>query len=285
MSSALVGSEDRGKISIVSATELANLSDITILDCRPAATFRQGRIPASQHVDWKDWSRERADVFGFWFGKGALAGLVRPPGDELQNQLRKLGISNSKKVVVVGEPGHWGDDGRIAWDLLYWGHHEVALLDGGFPAWLKAFPQSIETGDISIPQKGDFSFHVRPDRRADLNDVKTTLQNKSRFLVDNRSIEEFNGKKLTGQKRGGHLPGAVSVPVEMLYQQDGSFIDKKSLENLVILKKESTPIAYCAGGVRSALFAMIWEARTGELISNYDGSIWEWSAKPELPLE
>jgi thiosulfate/3-mercaptopyruvate sulfurtransferase len=94
---------------------------------------------------------------------------------------------------------------------------------------------------------------------------------------------------MTGQKRGGHIPGARLVPEKSLYRPDGRYVDADGLASLTGLAGGATttpaPAVYCVGGVRSALLALLLEARLGILAANYDGSIWEWSANPRLPLE
>lgn len=275
-----------GHIAILSATDLAHIKEpISILDVRSAPTFREGRIPGSQHVDWKRWAQERADVIGQWFGKPAKSGLVKITDDKFQDELRQLGLSNSKLIVVVGEPGGWGEDGRIAWILLYWGADNVALLNGGYAAWAALPNMKPETSRIQKPLRGDFVIRLRAERRADLAQVKKAVADKWPEIIDNRSAEEFSGKILVGQTRGGHIPGARSVPVDKLYQASGLYVDKAELTFLLPLDQKVNPIAYCAGGVRSALFAMLWEAYNGEMVANYDGSMWEWSAQTDTPLE
>jgi thiosulfate/3-mercaptopyruvate sulfurtransferase len=247
--------------------------------------FRTGRIPTSQNIDWQDWAQERGDLFGLTFGKASKAGVSRQPDEKLQNELRKLGLSNDQTIVIVGEGGGWGEEGRIAWNLLYWGAKNVALLNGGYAAWEKISQQKPERGEIVKPSYGNFTITVQPERRTDIDAVKTVMSDKSRSLIDNRSKEEFQGKKLPGQKRGGHIPGALSVPIETLFNSDGGYIDKTAFEKYVQELGIRNPIAYGVGGVRSALFAMLWEANFKEIVPNYEGSIWEWSARSELPLE
>jgi thiosulfate/3-mercaptopyruvate sulfurtransferase len=91
---------------------------------------------------------------------------------------------------------------------------------------------------------------------------------------------------MAGQKRGGHLPGARLVPETSLYDGEGRFVSAEALARLAGLtgKTEKT-ITYCTGGVRSALLAVLLEARLGVVAANYDGSLWEWSADPSLPME
>ena len=103
------------------------------------------------------------------------------------------------------------------------------------------------------------------------------------MLMDIRSKEEFSGALLYGVKRGGHLPGARNVEVLDLYASDGRFIEREDFLRRFPLAGGKY-VAYCVGGGRSALYTMLYEAYTGNVAANYDGSIWEWSSDPEMPL-
>jgi thiosulfate/3-mercaptopyruvate sulfurtransferase len=80
------------------------------------------------------------------------------------------------------------------------------------------------------------------------------------------------------------------VPEKSLYDHEGRYVGANALARLAGLDAEGVngsrdrPITYCTGGVRSALLAILLEARLGVVAANYDGSLWEWSADPSLPL-
>ena len=277
-------SHGQGRISIISVGALTReLSRWSIIDARETGEFEKGHIPGSRPMKWRDWTLQSPGLVGYLFGNPAKWGKVPAPTEGLQERLREAGLSNTRAIVIAGKPGAWGEEGRIAWNLLYWGANEVALLDGGYPAW-RASGRPIETGEAKAISKGDFLLAIRSKRRAEKEEVLHALQNKNRTILDARNLVEFNGKQVTAQKRGGHLPGAVLIPVTSLYQEDGSYISNTALRDLVP-RAAKHPIAYCVGGVRSALLALLIEARLGMSVANYEGSLWEWASDPVLPLE
>jgi thiosulfate/3-mercaptopyruvate sulfurtransferase len=222
-----------GAVRIVDATEAARrLPDVSVLDARSARDVSRGHVPGSRRVDWREWTLEKPGLFGALFGDPARWGRVPPPDALLENRLRALGLSNARPILVVGAPGGWGEEGRVAWNLLYWGAAEVWMLNGGFPAWRADSARPVETGAAREAAPGDFVLRVRPERRIETAALKATLDAKRPALLDARTPAEFAGETMSGQKRGGHLPGA----------------------------------------------------RLGVLAANYDGSLWEWSADPSLPL-
>lgn len=260
-----------------------DLAKVSVLDARELSAFQKGHVPGSQPFDWQEWTESRPGFWSMLFGKTSEWGKVTSEAATLSSRLEKLGLSTEKRIVVVGQPQGWGEEGRVAWDLLYWGAADVALLDGGFPAW-ESMQLPIEKGDPKSVIPGKFTVKIDPERRATKEDMKQVLADKSRPLVDSRSKEEFQGKAMAGQRRGGRIPGATLIPALELYRRDGSFLSADMLAALVP-KATGAPVAYCTGGVRSALFAVLYEAHFGKKAANYDGSMWEWSADSELPIE
>lgn len=279
-----------GRITIVDSTRAAaSLPGIVALDARSARDFSAEHLPGALHVDWREWTLEKPGALNALFGNPARWGRVPDTGPALEKRLRALGLSNARPVLVVGAPGGWGEEGRVAWNLLYWGADEVWLLDGGFPAWRKEPARPVESGEARRVAPGDFILRVRPERRIETKELKAAADAKTNALLDARTPAEFAGKTMAGQRRGGHIPGARLAPAESLYGADGRYVGADELRRLAGLgpsapRGSARPITYCTGGVRSALLAVLLEARLGIVAANYDGSLWEWSADPSLPL-
>lgn len=291
-----VGKEtSAGRIRIVEAAEAAaSLPRIVVLDARSAKEFAAGHVPGARHVDWREWTLEKPGTLSALFGNPSRWGRVPKGGAALEKRLSALGLSNARPVLVVGAPDGWGEEGRVAWNLLYWGAHEVWLLDGGFPAWRTESARPVETGKARKVAPGDFVLDARSQRRIETRELKAAAEASDSALLDARTPAEFAGKTMAGQKRGGHIPGARLVPAKSLYGADGRYVGAEELARLAGLgpqdskgadsKRAARPITYCTGGVRSALLAVLLEARLGVIAANYDGSLWEWSADPSLPL-
>lgn len=275
-------------LSIVAA-QAVDPATLSILDTRDAADFRAGHLPGAARFDWRDWTEERPGVFGWLFGNPARWGRLRGldgPASDLAGRLSALGLADGRPVLVVGAGGGWGEEGRAAWSLLAWGARDVRLLDGGFRAWREVGGRPVEKGEARPGIAGGFHFAPRPERRILLAELGRALGDPALVLLDARTPEEFAGERWAGQARGGHLPGARLVPAASLYRADGRYLDAADLARRVgPLPPDAEIVTYCTGGVRSALLAILLEARLGRRARNYDGSLWEWSARAELPLE
>lgn len=254
----------------------------SIIDAR-ASGFSNGHIPQSQNMNWKDFTEEKPSFFNLLFGHPERWGRVAS-SCVVEAQLRQLGLSHDRLIVVVGSPDGWGEEGRVAWNLLYWGAQKVALLDGGFSTWKKSgYP--VESGRAAKVIQGDFNLKLNHQCRAKMKDVENFLKSTAHQFFDVRTLKEFNGQKVPGQKRGGRISGAKLIEFKSLYQKDGTYISGFELTKLIGDGSTKIPVTYCTGGVRSALLAVLIEARLGIRAINYEASMWEWSQDPQNPME
>lgn len=265
-------------IRIVTAAQIS--PDYQIVDARSERAFRRGHLPGSRWLHWKDFTDERPGLWNLCFGHPRRWGRLAK-GPEIESRLQEMGLDQDRPILVIGSPGERGAEGRTAWNLLYWGARSVALLNGGYRP---PMDPSEERGSPRPVARGSFRVTLRAERMADGAEVLRAMEKRDRALLDVRTEVEFHGRRAPGQKRGGHIPGATLIPFRSLYEKDGSFATAETLSRLVPPPAER-PIAYCTGGVRSALLAVLLEARLGIVTANYDGSLWEWSANSGLPLQ
>lgn len=257
-------------VSIVSMHEaLRAWESLQIVDARDLSDYLERHLPGAVHMDWKDYKQKEASFLDKVFGE--QSGLVLEDIDVISRRMTKLRLREDLPILVYGGNGPWGDEGRVAWNLLYWGAKDVRLLNGGVKVWKE---RVATLRPVLHPQKS-FRANLDPRRRIRYSELKASL--KKGHVYDVRSMREFNGARAYGVK-GGKIPSALHFDDRLLYDEDGHYI-----EALKLLKEiPELPLAevtYCTGGVRSALAALLIEAYTGKLVRNYDGSMWEWQAR------
>ncbi len=244
----------------------------TILDTRNKLAWFLGHIPDAVHVTWQEFSQPEKPYRGNLLKDENL----------LQQKLRKLGISNSKPVIVIGNPAHnFGEEGRIVWMLRTLGHNSAAFVDGGYNALVKAGIQTTFAGNK--PQEiGDFVVNRTALWEIQRDELKANLAENKLIVIDTREKREYNGATPYGEQRGGHIPGAVHFYFKDLIDSKGNLLPSEE----IIAKLQTigiqldTPIAtYCTGGIRSAFFVSVMANLGFTNVKNYAGSMWEWSAE------
>lgn len=244
----------------------------TILDTRNKLAWFLGHIPDAIHVTWQEFSQPQ---------KPHQGNLLK---DEnlLQQKLRKLGISNSKPVIVIGNPAHnFGEEGRIVWMLRTLGHNSAAFVDGGYNALVKVGVPT--TFAANQPQEiGDFVVNRTALWEIQRDELKANLAENKLIVIDTREKREYNGATPYGEKRKGHIPGAVHFYFKDLIDNKGNLLPTEEIiTKLAKLGIQlDTPIAtYCTGGIRSAFFVSVMANLGFTNVKNYAGSMWEWSAE------
>lgn len=247
-----------------------------LLDVREPWRFRdEGHVPGARNAPWQSFTPSR--------DMGSLKPIA-----EVQAELRRLGVRRDRPVIVYGRWDQgWGEEGRLFWMLEYLGHPAVHVVRGG----IDAFDGPRAHGDDQGGVAGDFEARPLPALRAT---IETLTQPKQAFtLLDTRTAEEFEGAVLHGEARGGHLPGARPLHWKDLFVDGGSAKVRPALKPAAELEalfaahgvtRERPTVAYCTGGIRSGFVYLVLRGLGHRQVANYDGSFWEWAARPELPL-
>ncbi len=242
--------------------------------------YDQGHVPGA--AGW-NWTTELCDT------------LVRDivPPKKLEELLGKSGIDNKTAIVLYGDNNNWFAAWAF-WQLKIYGHDDVRIMDGGRKKWL-AEGRDLSTEVPAVQPKTYKAGAPDLSLRAFLPEVQRALAGKKASLVDVRSPAEFTGEILAPPglpetcQRGGHIPGAKSIPWGKNCNEDGtfkSFDELKALYAAQGILGDKPVIAYCRIGERSSLtwFAMKYLLGFQD-VKNYDGSWTEWGNLVGAPVE
>ncbi len=205
------------------------------------------------------------------------------PSTELfQESARELGINTDSVIVVYDDKGIYSS-ARVWWLFKAFGCNNVAVLNGGFPEWLKAgyTTESMKMYDGAL---GNFTPSLQPKFMQFFNDVKIALKDKTHNIIDARSSGRFNCEIAEPREglRMGTIPNSVNLPFTDLLE-NGVLKPKEDLETLfkAVADKGEAIIFSCGSGITACVLALGAEISGYENISVYDGSWTEWGSLVE----
>ncbi len=237
------------------------------------ADYRMGHIPGAHFVDL---DRELSAPPGP--GRHPL-----PDAASFGEAMRRHGVDGSRSVVVY-DAATGTSAARCWWLLRYFGHPNVALLDGGYAAWVAA-GLPVEEGEDRDPPSG--TFDPTPGGMRLLDAAGAAAIARSGVLVDARARERFLGETEPVDPVAGHIPGARNLPSQQTEHPDGTFCRLTSCGSAMPRWSvgEGTPVAvYCGSGVvaTEGVFAL---GLAGIDAALYAGSWSEWITDPDRPIE
>ena len=214
--------------------------------------------------------------------------------EEIEGLLGSSGIGNDTTVILYGDNNNWFAAWAF-WQLKYYGHGDVRLMNGGRAKW-EAEGRPL-TGEVAAVEAAEYRAGEGDESiRAYRDQVLGLVNGGGVALVDVRSPAEFSGELLApaaapqeGSQRGGHIPGASNIPWGQAVAEDGTFKSAEELRELYGgqgIDGGRETIAYCRIGERSS---HTWFALTQllgyENVRNYDGSWTEWGSIVGAPIE
>ena len=208
------------------------------------------------------------------------------PSPELfSDEVQGLGINAHSLIVVYDRIGIFSAP-RAWWMFRAMGHAQVAVLDGGLPAW-QAAAQPLEPETAYVGPRGDFVARLQPGLFCDADRVASELSSGRRPVLDARSAPRFAGLEPEPRAglRSGHMPGALNLPFGQL-QRDGKMKPAAELqaEFARVLGEQQAPIFSCGSGVTACILALGAELAGYRELTVYDGSWSEWGGDPARPV-
>jgi thiosulfate/3-mercaptopyruvate sulfurtransferase len=251
---------------------------LIILDIRSCEDYATGHIPGSFNVPFPSWNTTR---------NGLL--LELPDEADLFRMIGAAGINLDSWIVIVNKadnPYPLADANRVADTLIYAGIRNVAILDGGYDAWVRARKDC--SCEVSQPKTGEYRGKVNKTIFVSKDYVRSQL-GKS-VILDARDPNVYFG--ITREpycQRPGHIPGAKCLPAPWVWNADGTYRNTEELRKMAAGVAGETGsqeiIIYCGvGGYTSAWWFILTQMLGYQNVKFYDGSAQDWTRDPEMPI-
>jgi thiosulfate/3-mercaptopyruvate sulfurtransferase len=244
-----------------------------------------------------DMRRNRAD-----FDAGHLPNAVYLANDDIRNPkapptflptqaefealMGRLGIGSATRVIAYDERGGIYA-ARLWWILNYFGHTNVALLDGGLIKWTGE--KRPLTRDAATPAAATFRATPNPRWVATADDVKAAIGKAGTRLVDARTQAEIEGKDLRGIRRGGYIQSSVPLYWEdLLDPATKAFKPAAGVERIFTqagIAPSDEVIVYCQVGMRASVDLFALHLMGYDKLRNYYGAWEEWGNRDDTPIE
>ena len=244
------------------------------------AAYEEGHIPGA--IAW-NWTTELCDT--------VQRDII--PKDAFEQLMMGSGVGNGTQVILYGDNNNWFAAWAL-WQMKIYGHQDVRLMNGGRKKWIAEGRELTK----QVPEVTQTTYKAQaPDLslRAFLPEVQQAMTNKTAALVDVRSPKEYTGEILAPPglpetcQRGGHIPGAKSIPWGEACNEDGTFKSANELQALYQgrgITADRPVVAYCRIGERSSHTWFVLKYLLGYPdVKNYDGSWTEWGNLVRAPVE
>ena len=246
------------------------------------AQFLEQHITGAQHADLDEHLATHEPALRVNGGRHPL-----PQREVFAAWLQSVGMNNDTQVVVYDRNG-MNYCGRLWWMLKWCGHDAVAVLDGGFQAWLDAGGVVAE-GEAAHTTHGNFALRAPLVPLVNTTTVAQHLNNGQQTLIDARGAPRYRGEVEPLDPVAGHIPGALNRPFNTNLNAQGFFKSAEELRAEFAALLGQTPaehvVHHCGSGVSAVPNVLAMEVAGLGRTALYAGSWSEWCNTPGLPCE
>lgn len=246
--------------------------NLRVIDARSGELFAMGHIPGARHFNVQYLTCDDTD-------EKPLQSFIRM----WAYLLGQRGVSFENTILFYDEQPS-SPCARGFWFLEMFGHKDVHVMDGGYPAWERA--KLPTTRDAEKPKPADFHFTVQGERMATYKDVLAAIDDPDKVIFDLRSANERKGIDLRAA-RGGAIPNSVNLEWIQDFTPEGEIKPASELRaqfEAIGVTPDKEIITYCQSGGRSSHAYFVLRLLGYPRVRNYKGSWREWGNREGMPI-
>src|SRR3989454_6280160 len=248
---------------------------IRVVDCGSVDAYARAHIPTAVALSVDGWLKEPE-------------GGVHVMGAETFAALMgRLGVSDDTTVVAYDDFNTTYAT-RLWWVLNYYGHTAAKVLDGGWHRWLSEGRPT--TFHAKTPEPGRFTAQANEEIMCRLDYLKERYDGPGVQVLNVLSGPHYRGEANPfGNKRVGHIPGSINIPIEEFLTEDDRGVFKPAWELRAILDKaglsaEKETVVHCQAGIRTTFGFFVLSLLGWDRIRAYDAAMAEWGNQDDTPL-
>jgi thiosulfate/3-mercaptopyruvate sulfurtransferase len=248
---------------------------VRAIDCGSPDAYGRAHIPGAAGLPVDGWLKEP---------EGGVHVMGPSSFGEVMG---KLGVSDDTTVVAYDDFNTTYAT-RLWWVLNYYGHTDAKVLNGGWHRWLTEGRPA--TFHETTPERGQFTPRPNEDIMCRVDYLKKRFDNPDVGVVNVLPEAHFRGEvNPFGNKRVGHIPGSVNIPIEEFLTQDdrGVFESASDLEAILDkagISRDQEVIVHCQAGVRTTLGFFVLRLLGWDRVRAYDAAMAEWANREDTPL-
>jgi thiosulfate/3-mercaptopyruvate sulfurtransferase len=211
-----------------------------------------------------------------------------PTAEVFASAMSSLGLDDADDLVIYDGSGANLSAARVWWTFRVFGHHRVAVLDGGMGKW-RSENRPLEQGVVTL-QPGRFTARLKRSAVRDLRSMKGNVAHQQEQVVDLRPAGRFTGIEPEPRPglRSGHVPGSRNLPYTELVGPDGTILPENELRRRLAaagIDLSQPIVATCGSGTSACALILSLELLGHRDAALYDGAWTEWGGRSDTPVE
>jgi thiosulfate/3-mercaptopyruvate sulfurtransferase len=267
--------------------------NVRLIDCDSFEAYRRAHIPGAVALSAHPWLKEGSELTetppGSYLSR-APTGLHVMGSERFAEVMSRLGVSEDTTVVAYDSQAvaNMSFSTRLWWVLNYYGHTNAKVLNGGWQHWL--YEGRPVTFRETVPEPGHFTPRINDALMCRLDDLKARLDDPGVQVLNVLPAVVYRGEANPfGNKRVGHIPGSVNVPIGQFVTDDDRQVLKSASELRSLLAEadaspEKETVVHCQAGISTTVGVFVLSLLGWDSVRAYDASMAEWANRDDTPL-